>query len=135
MPVAANLKKVYIKATAGAPSGSDEVLGVTNATHPKNRNLADTTGYKDGIYTKRLPLLVDMKGTMEGQEELTDAPQTLVRGAVISGATIYYTVLDDGTNGFTYPVLVESYDPKGAAGEVCLFAASLALNGAPVAVP
>ena len=135
MPVAASSKKVYFKATAGAPSAGDEPIGITNATHPTNRNLAEKTAYSDGIYTTRFALLADMKGSVEGQEELADAPQNLVRAAVISGATIYYTVLDNGVNGFTYPVLVESYDPKGSAGEMCLFSAALALNGAPVAVP
>lgn len=132
---AANAKKVYAKASAAAPSSGDEILGVLDVKVSRSRAAADITAYSDGIYHVRLPTLIDVSISMSGVENYSDTPQGLIRSYFLSGATLYITVLDDGTNGYTYPTLVTAYEPSGAVGDAAQFSATFELNGTPVAVP
>jgi hypothetical protein len=132
---AAHAKKVYAKATSTAPIASDEIKGVTDASDPWNRDKVDTTSYSDDIYKTAMTTLIDVTLNLSGFEDMTDAPQGLLRSYLISGATLYVTILGDGTNGFTYPCLVTAYERSGAVGEGNSFSCTLALNGAPIARP
>lgn len=135
MSTAANGKKVYAKAAAGAPSGADEIDGVIDATVSFSRDMLDTTDYFDGIYRTRIYGLADVSISLSGDYEQSDAPHALIRTSQVAGSTIYITVLPNGTNGFTYPCLVESYESSGDVASKNAFSASFVLTGAPVAVP
>ena len=135
MAVAANVKKVYAKSTSASPVSGDYVAGINNATHPRKRNTVETSTYNADQYMRRMGMMVDVDITLEGYEEMSDTPQGLLRSAFTSGATTYVTILDDGTNGYTYPVIVTGYDAKGSSTEVAGVTITCQLNGAPIARP
>lgn len=135
MATAAHAKKVYAKSASGAPGSGDEIDGVMDCTVSESRTAIESTDYKGDQFRTRLMGLRDVSISMSGQMELSDSPQNLIRSSYASGATIYITVLDDGTNGFTFPCLVESYEKGGGVDDAATFSASFVLNGAPVAVP
>jgi hypothetical protein len=132
---ASHLKKVYAKASSAAPSSGDEIKGVTEVSDPWNRDKVETTAYSDDIYKLSTPTLIDISLTLSGFEDLTDTPQGLLRSYLTTGATLYFTVLHDGTNGYTYPAIVTGYERSGAVGEVNKFTCNLALAAAPVSRP
>lgn len=132
---AAHGKKIYAKSTNVAPSAGDEIKGLTDASDPWTRDKVDTTSYSDAEYRTALVTLMDVQLSLNGFEDMADTPQGLLRSYLISGATLYITILHDGTNGFTYPCLVTNYERSGAVGEANSFSCSLALNGAPIARP
>jgi hypothetical protein len=132
---ASHLKKVYAKASSAAPSSGDEIKGVTDASDPWQRDKVDVTAYSDDIYKLSLATLIDVSLSLSGFEDLSDTPQGLLRSYLISGATLYLTILGDGTNGYTYPCIVTSYERSGAVGEAQKFSCSLSLNGTPVSRP
>jgi hypothetical protein len=132
---AGHTKKVYAKATNVAPSAGDEIVKVTDATDPWNRDTTDTTGYSDDQYETAMGTLMRIGLTLNGFEDMSDAPQGLLRSYLVSGSTLYVTILHDGTNGYTYPVIVSGYERKGAVGEANTFTCNLKLNGTPTARP
>jgi hypothetical protein len=132
---AAHVRKIYAKSANTAPIAGDEIKGLTDSSDPWTRDKVDTTSYSDDIYRTSLATLMDIQLSLSGFEDLADAPQGLLRSYLITGATLYVTFLHDGTNGFTYPVLVTNYERGGAVGEANTFSCSLALNGAPIARP
>jgi len=91
-------------------------------------DFADTSGYK-----KRMTGLRDVTISLSGDYSQADAPQALMRAVI--GATLYVTVLPDGTNGFSYPCIVESYETKASVDGLVEISISLLGNGARVAKP
>ena len=136
MATVAHSRKIYVKSTNAAPAGSDEVDGVTDVSGSLSKTMHDTTDLKDtsGAHT-RMSGLEDATFSLSCQFEQSDAPQALIRSSYESGATIYLTDLPDGTNGYTFPCLVESIDHSGAVDGVNEVSYSFVLNGAKISRP
>lgn len=136
MAIAAHTVLVYAKATNVAPSAGDLIDGIKDFAPKDARTMLETTDFLDTSGAKtRIAGLLDASGTLSGDYEQSDAPQALLRTSYASGATVYITLLADGTNGFTYPMLVESYDVKASVDGIVEFSASLVGNGARIARP
>lgn len=135
MSTAAHTRALYVKSTNAAPSGSDEVDGAKEFSWTTNRDVLDTTDYKDGANRTKMLGLKDGSGSIGGDWLPSDTIQTLLRTAHGDGSTVYVTDLPDGTNGFTYPVLVESVEVGGAVGDLVNVTFGLTQNGAAIARP
>lgn len=128
-------QKIYVKATSSAPSGGDEVNGAIDFTMKRSKTVHDTTDTKDaGVETNMLGVS-KADGSLSGDWEESDAPQTLLRTCHDSGAIVYVTRLHDGTNGFTYPCLVTDIDEKGGVSGKNEVTFSLKRSGASIARP
>lgn len=136
MSTAAHTRKVYAKASSSAPGGSDEVDGAIDFKFTRSKAMLDTTDFKDtsGAHT-RIAGLGDGSGSIGGDWEQADTVQALLRSSFDAGSTIYITDLPDGTNGYTYPCLVESIDDSGQVDGKNSVSFSLQQNGAPIARP
>lgn len=136
MAIAAHSVPVYVKASSSAPSAGDLVDGIKDITAKDSRTMLDTTDFLDSSGAKtKLAGLLDASISLSGDYEQSDAPQALLRSSYTSGATVYITLLPDGTNGYTYPCIVESYDVKAGVDGLVEFSASLVGNGARTARP
>ncbi|MBL8924124.1 MAG: hypothetical protein JNJ54_35035 [Myxococcaceae bacterium] len=140
MAVAAHPTKVYVKASAAAPSGSDEVAGIKTCSLNQEANLLDVTTFKDtsGWHQKLLGLL-DGTVDMSGFAEFADAPQSLIRSSLLSGASIWVQVEFNpsgsaGQKGFQVECKVASANHSGDLEDVVAFEASFQFTAAPVAV-
>lgn len=135
MSTAAHLRKVYAKATNAAPSGSDEIDGIKDPSFTQNRDVLDTTDTKDGDQRTKILGLKDGSGSLGGDWEPTDTIQQLLMSSHDSGAVVYITDLPDGTNGFTYPMLVESVETGGSVGDLVSRTFNLTQCGAKISRP
>lgn len=135
MSTAAHVRKLYVKNSNSAPSGSDEVDGAKDFTFSRSRDVLDTTDYKDGDQRTKLLGLKDGTGNISGDWENSDPVQALLLSAHGDGSTVYVTDLPDGTNGFTYPCLVESVETGGAVGDLVTRSFGLTQSGAAIARP
>ena len=135
MSNAAHLRKVYVSAAASAPTAPDELDGAKDCSIDRKRDELDTTSFKDGDTRKRMLGLKDASGTISGDWLPADTIQTLLRTSFESGAIAYVTVLNDGTNGFTYPMLVTGISEGGAVGDLVSSSFTLSQSGAPTARP
>ena len=136
MALAAHTRKIYAKSTNVAPSGSDEVDGAIDFKITRSKAMLDTTDFKDtsGAHT-RIAGLEDASGSIGGDWEQGDAVQALLRSSYEFGATVYITDLPDGTNGWTYPCLVESIEDNGQVDGKDQTTFNLQLNGAKIVRP
>lgn len=135
MSGAAHLRKLYVKATSAAPSGSDEIQGAKDFSFTSSRDVLDTTDFADGDTRTKTVGLKDGSGSISGDWEPSDAVQTILRNGWANGTTVYVTSLPDGTNGWTYPVLVESIEEGGAVGDLVSAAFNITQNGAAIVRP
>jgi hypothetical protein len=135
MSTAAHLRKLYVKSTNAAPSGSDEIDGGKEFTFTRSRDVLDTTDTKDGDQRTKLLGLKDGTGSISGDWEHGDAAQALLLSSHDSGAVVYVTDLPDGTNGFTYPCLVESVETGGQVDGLVSRSFSLTQSGAAIVRP
>lgn len=135
MSTAAHVRKLYAKSNNAAPSGSDEIDGAKDFTFTRNRDVLDTTDTKDGDQRTKLLGLKDGSGSISGDWENSDAVQALLLSSHDSGAIVYVTDLPDGTNGFTYPCLVESVETGGAVGDLVSRTFNLTQAGAAIVRP
>lgn len=136
MAIAAHSISVYVKSSSSAPSAGDLVDGIKEITVKDSRTMLDTTDFLDSSGAKtKLAGLLDASISLSGDYEQSDSPQALLRTSFASGATVYVTLLPDGTNGYTYPCIVESYDVKGSVDGITEFSASLVGSGARTARP
>lgn len=135
MSTAAHVRKLYVKNSNSAPSGSDEVDGAKDFTFSRSRDVLDTTDYKDGDQRTKMLGLKDGTGNISGDWENSDPVQALLLSAHGDGSTVYVTDLPDGTNGFTYPCLVESVETGGAVGDLVTRSFGLTQSGAAIARP
>ena len=99
-----------------------------SATMLEITDFADTSGAK-----KRLAGLKDVAISLSGDYSQADAPQVLLRA--VAGTTLYVTVLPDGTNGYSYPMIVSDYEVKGSVDGLVEISISMVGNGARVAKP
>ena len=135
MATAAHVRKLYVKATSSSPVSGDELDGAKEFSWSSSRDVLETTSYKDGDTKTKLLGLKDGSGSISGDWLPSDTIQTLLRTAHGDGSTVYVTDLPDGTNGFTYPCLVESIEVGGAVADLVTVSFSLQQNGAPIARP
>jgi len=129
--IAAHPAEVYV-AAADEQDANDLLVGLTEFTVKDSTtvldisHMSDTTGYK-----KRMSGLTDVSISLSCVWDATDAPQLLLH--VLSSTSVYCSILPDGTNGYAYPCLIESYEVKGEIDGLIEFSASLVGNGAKVA--
>lgn len=135
MSTAAHLRKVYAKSTNAAPSGSDEIDGIKDPSFTTSRDVLDATDTKDGDQRTKILGLKDGSGSLGGDWEPTDTIQQLLMTSHDSGAIVYITDLPDGTNGFTYPMLVESVETGGSVGDLVSRTFNLTQCGAKISRP
>lgn len=140
MAVAAHPTKVYVKATNATPVSGDEVAGITSCTLNQTADLLDVTDFKDTSgWRKRISGLLDGTVEMSGFAEFADAPQSLIRSSMISGASIWVTVElnpsgSSGQKGFQVECKVGSANHGGELADVASFDASFSFTAAPVLV-
>lgn len=132
---AAHVRKLYVKTTNVAPVAGDELDGAIDFSFTSSRDVLDTTDFKDGVERTKMLGLRDGSGSIGGDWEPGDAVQTLLRTAHGDGSTIYVTDLPNGTNGFTYPVLVESVEVGGGVGDKVSATFGITQTGAAIARP
>lgn len=115
MATAAHIRRLYARTDATAPTNADEIDGAIDFSWSSSMTMHETTDFKDTTGTKsRLAGLEDGSGSISGDWEQADAPQTLLRTQFAARALVYITDLRDGTNGYTYPCLIESVDESGS---------------------
>ena len=107
----------------------------TSPTVTRSRTSLDTTNYKGGADRTKMLGLKDASGNLGGDLLLSDGVQDILRAAHESGDTIYVTDLPDGTNGFTYPMLVESIEESGGVDDLISATFNVTSNGAKIARP
>lgn len=135
MSNAAHLRKLYVKASSAAPSAGDELDGAIEFSFSTTRDVLDTTNFKGGADRTKMLGLKDGSGSIGGDWLPSDTIQTLLRTAHGDGSTVYVTDLPDGTNGFTFPVLVESVEVGGAVADKVNATFGITQNGAAIARP
>lgn len=135
MSTAAHTRKLYVKTTSAAPSAGDELDGAKDFSFSTTRDVLDTTDFKDGDNRTKMLGLRDGSGSISGDWEPSDSIQTILRTAHSAGTTVYVTDLPDGTNGFTFPVLVESVEVGGGVGDLVSATFNITQNGAAIARP
>lgn len=135
MSTAAHTRKIYVKSTNAAPSAGDELDGAKDFSFSSTRDVLDTTDSKDGDNRTKMLGLKDGSGSIGGDWEPGDSIQTILRTAHSAGTTVYVTDLPDGTNGHTWPVLVESIEVGGGVGDLVSSTFNLTQNGAAIARP
>lgn len=135
MSGAAHLRKLYVKATNVAPVAGDEIQGAKDFSFSSSRDVLDTTDFADGDTRTKTVGLKDGSGSISGDWEPADAIQTILRSAFANGTTVYVTSLPDGTNGWTYPVLVESIEEGGGVADLVSASFSITQNGAAIVRP
>lgn len=140
MAVAAHPTKVYVKSSASAPSGSDEVAGITSATLNQTADLLDVTDFKDTSgWKKRILGLLDGTIDLSGMAEFADAPQSLIRSSLLSGVSIWVQVEFNPSGaslakGFQVECKVASANHASELEDKVSFDASFVFTAAPVAV-
>lgn len=135
MSTAAHTRKLYVKTTNAAPSAGDELDGGKDFSFTSNRDVLDTTDFKDGDNRTKMLGLKDGSGSIGGDWLPSDTIQTILRTAHGDGSTVYVTDLPDGTNGFTYPVLVSDVETGGSVGDLVPATFTITQNGAAIARP
>jgi hypothetical protein len=135
MSNAAHLRKLYVKATSVAPSAGDELDGAKDFKFTSARDVLDTTNYKGGDTKTKMLGLRDGTGSIGGDWLPSDTIQQILRDAHLNGTTVYVTDLADGTNGWSYPILVESIEGGGAVGDLVSTSFGITQNGAAIVRP
>lgn len=136
MAVAAHPTKVYVKSTNAAPIAGDEVKGITSATLNQTADLLDVTDFSDTSgWRKRILGLLDGTVELSGFAEFGDAPQSLIRSSLISGASIWVSVEFNplgsaGQKGFQVECKVGSANHGGEIADVASFDASFSFTAA-----
>lgn len=140
MAVAAHPTLVYVKATNAAAVGGDEVAGITSCTNGQSADLLDVTAFKDTSgWRQRILGLLDGTVEMSGMAEFGDAPQSLIRSSLLSGASIWVTIHFNpagsaGQKGFQVECKVASANHSSELEDKVAFDASFSFTAAPVAV-
>ncbi len=135
MSNAAHLRKVYVRTDNTAPTGPDELDGAKDCSIDRTRDILDTTNFKGGDTRTKMAGLKDASGNISGDWKPTDTIQTILRTAHENGTLAYVTVLNDGTNGFTYPMLVSDISEGGAVADLVSADFTLTQSGAPTVRP
>lgn len=135
MSTAAHLRAVYVRTDNTAPTSPDLLDGAKDCSIDRTRDDLDTTAFNDGDTRTRIMGLKDASGSISGDWEPSDAIQTILRTGFTNGTLVYVTVLNDGTNGFTYPMFVTQISEGGAVGDLVSADFSLVQSGSPTARP
>lgn len=135
MSTAGYSRKVYAKSSGTAPSSGDLVGACTDSSFPESVNMLSTNAFGSDGNNTRLPGLYDANPSASGDCDFADSPQNLIRSSFRGRTLIYITHLANGTNGYTFPCYVESYEEQGAPDDKATWSASFQLSGAPIVVP
>lgn len=133
-------QELYVRSDTTAPTSTDKIDGILDASVQRTADTGETTDTKDGAgYKTRIQMLKDTSISMNGQYESGDAVQGILRSAYDDGSTVYVTHHTDpdaasGSKGFRYPMLVNQYEASTPVNNIGTFSAQLQGNGAPVAV-
>ncbi|NTX41446.1 hypothetical protein HUA78_44160 [Myxococcus sp. CA033] len=138
-PVAAHLDSVSVRSDTNAAQPADRVDGLTDASLSETGDFTETNYLGGSGYKSRVQTLKDTSADLSGHFMTGDAPQSVLRDARDTGATVYVTFVFDpsaaaGSKGKRIPMVVNSYDEKLTPGGVVEFSCKLLGNGAPVAV-
>ncbi|MDP2275285.1 MAG: hypothetical protein Q8K32_31355 [Archangium sp.] len=131
----AHLRKVYVRTDNTAPTGPDELDGAKDCSIDRTRDVLDNTDFKAGDTRTKQMGLKDASGNISGDWEPTDTIQTILRTAHENGTLAYVTVLNDGVNGFTYPMFVSDISEGGGVADLVSADFTLTQSGAPTARP
>jgi predicted secreted protein len=132
--------KIYVRADATAPTGSDEVAGSNSVDLSPSINLLDVTDFKDTSGAKKkIAGLTDGSISISGDLDMTDTPQNLLRSSLLSGADVYVQVHynpSGSTNQKGYSVVckVKSSGLSASVDGKNTFKADLEFNGTPALV-
>ena len=135
MSTAAHLRKIYVRTDTTAPTGPDELDGAKDFSFTGSRTVLDTTDFKGGDTKTKALGLKDGSGSISGDWEPADTIQNLLRTANANATLVYVTDLPDGTNGFTYPCLVESVESGGGVDDLVSASFSITQSGAAITRP
>lgn len=136
MSLAGHGTVIYLKASSASAVAGDEVDGVKSASVNINGELLDITDFKDTSgWHSRLQGLKDSTLELSGDTERADAPQTLLRSAILDGSSVWATVHTNpagGANakGYKAEYKVESYNEDSAVEDLVTFSATLKSTGA-----
>lgn len=140
MPLPSHPVVVYAKASNSAAVSGDELDGINSVTYSPSVDLLDVTDFKDTTGAKlKLAALQDGSISLDGDLEMADAPQALLRSSLVSGASVWMTIHfapsgSAGSKGFQVECKVESFEIGAAVADKNTFSCSLQFTGAPVAV-
>lgn len=135
MATVAHAKAVYALTASTAPSGANLIDGIDSAELSESRTVIETSDYASAEFKTRIMGLRDATISLSGQLELSDTAQALLRTNYAAGTTTHITILYDGTNGFTFPCVISSYNVGGGVDEANTFSCECLLNGAPISRP
>lgn len=135
MAQVAHLRKVYVRTDNTAPTGPDELDGAKDCSVDRSRDTHDTTNFKGGDTRTKQMGLKDASGNISGDWLPADTIQTILRTGYENGTLVYVTVLNDGTNGFTYPMYVSDVKEGGAVADLVSVDFTLTQSGPPTARP
>jgi predicted secreted protein len=115
----------------------NEVDGINDYTFGLSRDVLETTDFKDtsGAHTRILGLQdipVSISGDFEGGD--TNG-QNVIRAAFVSGATIYFRLRPDGTNGYKVQCKVSTFEISAGVADKVEFSCELVSTSAVTAVP
>ncbi|MCY1042130.1 phage tail tube protein [Corallococcus sp. bb12-1] len=138
-PREAFFDKLYIRATDTAPVEADALEGVLEAPVNRAKDTVDANYFGSDGWKRSKGTWKSFSIPLSGHVFMSSSPQQVLRDAFESDATVFFTVVEDetapvGTQGFRYPVKVTSYEEGRSASDVVTFSATLAGQGAPVAV-
>ena len=88
-----------------------EIDGINDYTFGLSRDVLETTDFMDtsGAHTRILGLQ-DIPVSISGDAEFSDTNgQNVLRAAFVSGATVYFRVRPDGTNGYKAQFKVSTF--------------------------
>jgi predicted secreted protein len=137
MPLPSHPVLVFAKSAVTAPSGSDEIDGINSVSYSPSVDLLDITDFKDTSGAKlKMAALQDGSISLSGDLELADAPQSLLRTSMASGASVWITIhfnpsASAGSKGFQVECKVESFEMTVAVDGKNEFSASLQFTGVP----
>ncbi len=138
-PVAVHLDAVYVRNDTTAAAAGDRIDGLNEASLTESGDYSDTNYIGGSGYKSRVQTLKDTSADLSGHFMQNDAPQSVLRAARDSGATVHVTFIFDpaataGSKGKRIPMVVQNYDEKLSNGGLVEFSCKLLGNGAPVNV-
>lgn len=139
MSVAAHIDDIFVRTDTTAPTASDRIDGITDASLSEPVDMVEGSYLGGGGYKVRYPTLRDTSLDLSMQFKTANAGQQLLRSGRDNGTLLYVTVQLDssataGSKGKRIPMLVAEYSEKLTPGDVVQATCKLVGNGAPVAV-
>lgn len=141
MALAGHQVVISAKASNAAPIAGDEVDGINQVGYSPKIDLLDVTDFKDTSAAKlKLAALLDGQISLQGDLEMADAPQQLLRSSFLTGASVWISCYFNpagaaGSKGFKVECKVASFDINAAVAGKVEFSCTLEFTGAPVVDP